>query len=213
MSIEEESETNFGNLFNQMGSARMSTAEKIKGIGMGIGLLAIGVAVMVITVTLVFGMIRVVSPWLNSAFFITQAVSLLVFGSTALFRRTRGFSAVGLFISSYIFGIILWIWSIILTLELWGVFAVIIGLLFVGVGIVPVAILALIFHAQWSSLGDIAIMLVSTYGARVLALWLANKADRDKTKADFDKTKDSILNDEKFAQFLASKADRDEKCQ
>lgn len=71
----------------------------------------------------------------------------------ALLSKTRGFSALGLLIASYAFGAILWVWSLLLTLQLWGALAVIIGLLIMGIGIVPVAILAVIFHAEMGKLG------------------------------------------------------------
>lgn len=160
----------------------MGITEKIKSVGIGLGGLAFVVAAIAIPVVVLFGMTWVsvkVFPWLMPAFFWTLAVCLFVLGPAALFRRTRGFSVVGLMMASYVFGAVLWISSLLLTLDLWGMFAVVIGLLFFGVGIVPVAILAAIFHAQWSSLGDIAIMLIAMFGVRVLALWLAYKAERD----------------------------------
>jgi hypothetical protein len=40
-------------------------------------------------------------------------------------RRTRGFSAAGLMVASYVFGACLWITSLLLTYELWGTIAVI----------------------------------------------------------------------------------------
>jgi hypothetical protein len=66
-------------------------------------------------------------------------------------RRTRAFSAAGLMIASYVFGACLWITSLLLTYELWGTIAVIIGLAVVGIGIVPVALLAALFHRTLGS--------------------------------------------------------------
>lgn len=45
-----------------------------------------------------------------------------------------------------------------------------------GIGIVPVAIVAALFHAQWSVLEGIAILLVATFGIRGLALWIGSRA-------------------------------------
>jgi hypothetical protein len=50
---------------------------------------------------------------------------------------------------------------------------VIVGLLFAMVGIVPVGILASIFHADWTSAIYLTIGAALTYGARWFALWLA----------------------------------------
>jgi len=164
-------------------------AEKIKNVrNWLVGVLALAI-ITALTVVLVFGMTWVsmkVLPWLMPTFFGTLAVCLLLLGPTALFRRTRGFSAIGLMIASHVFGAILWIWSFLLTLSLWGTVAVVIGLLFAGVGIIPMAVLAAIFHAQWSSLGDMAIMLVATFGLRAIAIWLVTKADRDNKEVYFE---------------------------
>ncbi|MBK8384258.1 MAG: hypothetical protein IPL11_00660 [Candidatus Accumulibacter sp.] len=82
--------------------------------------------------------------------------------------------------ASYIFGFVLWICSFLLVLDLWGMFAVVVGLLMAGIGIVSVAILAALFHADWESLGGLAIMIGATFGVRFLSVWLASKADRER---------------------------------
>jgi len=92
----------------------------------------------------------------------------------------RGFAAMGFLISSFVFGVILWILSLLYTLDTWGAVAAIIGIFLMGVGIVPVALLAALFHADWSSIGSLAILIVATFGVRMLSLWLAAKADRER---------------------------------
>jgi hypothetical protein len=159
----------------------MSVADKLKGIGATLAGVAILAAVIALTVVVLRGVTWVsvtVSPLLMPTFFWTLIACLFVLGPSALFHRTRGFAAVGLMFASYVFGFILWVWSFLLTLKLLGMFAVIVGLIFFGIGIVPVALLAVLFNADWSSLGDMAILLVATFGSRILALWLAAKVDR-----------------------------------
>lgn len=161
----------------------MGIGEKIKGFGMGVGGLAVVAVVITIPVVLLLGAAWVsqkISPWLMPVFLWTLAACVFILGPTALLRSTRGFSTIGLMVASYAFGFVLWVWSFLLVLELWGIFAVVIGLLLAGIGIVPVAILAALFHAQWESLGDLAIMIVATFGARILAVWLASKVDRER---------------------------------
>lgn len=132
----------------------MGAIDKIKNVGIGIGGLVAMLIMVAIPIIFLFGMTRVsmnVLPWLMPAFFWTLAVCVFLLGPLAL----------------------------LLTFDLWGMFAVVIGILFLGVGIVPVALLAVIFHAEWSSLGDLAIMIVSTFGFRILAVWLGEKARRE----------------------------------
>lgn len=156
--------------------------EKLRNLGTGVGGLLIGLIVLALlvalSVTFLFGLTWVsvkVLPWLKPAFLLTLAASIFLCGPLALFRRTRGAAAAGLMIASYVFGAILWITALLLTYQLWGTLAVIIGLLILGVGIVPIALLAAIFSAEWWHLADLVVLLLLTFGIRVLALWLADK--------------------------------------
>jgi hypothetical protein len=163
----------------------MSTniTEKLKNVGLGVGGLVISLVflalLLAISVTFLFGLTWVsvkVLPWLKPAFLLALAASIFLCGPLALFRRTRGTAAAGLMIASYVFGAILWITALLLTYQLWGTIAVVIGLLIVGVGIVPIALLATIFSAEWWHLADLVVLLLLTFGIRFLALWLADKA-------------------------------------
>jgi hypothetical protein len=107
-------------------------------------------------------------------------ITIFILGPLALIRITRGFSAVGLMIASYVFGTCLWITSLLLTYELLGTIAVVVGLVVLGIGIVPIALLATLFHAQWWHLLDLVGLIVATFGTRLPAVWLAGKADADR---------------------------------
>jgi S1-C subfamily serine protease len=54
-----------------------------------------------------------------------------------------------------------------------------IGLVVLGIGIVPVVLLAALFHGQWWRLLDLVILIVATFGTRLLAGWLAEQVDAD----------------------------------
>ena len=71
----------------------------------------------------------------------------------------------------------MWCCGLAVTYDQWGTMGVIIGLLFAGVGIVPIAMLAALFHGDWGVLVGFAILIVLTFGLRALALWLAKKVD------------------------------------
>jgi hypothetical protein len=45
-----------------------------------------------------------------------------------------------------------------------------------GVGVVPIAMLATLFHGQWSHLGELIVLVILTFGSRFFALWLEEKA-------------------------------------
>ena len=60
-----------------------------------------------------------------------------------------------------------------------GTFAVIIGLCFAGIGVLPIGILAALFHAKWSALFELIMLTILTFGSRLFALWLAAKIDAE----------------------------------
>jgi hypothetical protein len=116
-----------------------------------VGLL-FGLILLALPWILIFGLTWVsviVSPWSVPAFFWMLGITIFILGPLALIRITRGFSAVGLMIASYVFGACLWITSLLLSYELWGTIAVFIGLVVFLIGIVPIALLATLFRAQW----------------------------------------------------------------
>jgi len=92
-----------------------------------------------------YPLLSVVSKWAFVAAF-------AIFTPLGFFKPTRTFGGMGIYITSYLLGLTLWVWSLILTYNLWGLFAVILGLFFAGVGIVPVAMLAALFNGQGSNL-------------------------------------------------------------
>jgi S1-C subfamily serine protease len=154
----------------------------MKKLAMGVAQLLSGLFLLALPIIFICGLTWVsgiVSPWLIPAFFCTLAISIFILGPLAVIRKTRVFSAAGLMVASYVFGACLWITSLLLTYELWGTIAVIIGLAVLGIGIVPVALLAALFHGQWWHLLDLVMLIVATFGTRLLAGWLAEKVDSD----------------------------------
>ena len=117
-------------------------------------------------------------PFLKILYSIAMFVSIFSLLPTALFRRTRGIAGLGLFIASYIFGATLWVWAFLLTYMLWGWGALIIGLLIMGIGIVPISMLATIFKGEWYLLGNLVLLLFFTFGARMFGLYLTTKYEK-----------------------------------
>ena len=84
---------------------------------------------------------------------ITEAIAIgiaLVWGLVAILsRRSRTSFGTFLFISSFLFAANLELWSALNLYQEWGLTALIIGILMGGVGVVPLAFLALGVHGQW----------------------------------------------------------------
>ncbi len=115
-------------------------------------------------------------PALPTFMEIVIAIDLCILLPLAVFRKTRLLSSDGLYISSYAYGVTLWIWAFLLTYTIWGALAVIIGLFIVGVGVVPIAMLATAIKGQWQNLGLLLALVILTIGARWLGLALRRSA-------------------------------------
>ena len=118
-----------------------------------------------------------VYPWLTVISGIAFLVTLLVLFPLAFFRKTRGFAGVGLYSVSYLFGVTLWMTGLLLTYTVWGLTAVIIGLLLLIGGVVPFAIVATAFEGMWPPFWNLLFLLVLTYGCRMAGLYFMSKAD------------------------------------
>lgn len=81
--------------------------------------------------------------------------------------------------ASYMFGVILWAYGAIATYLYWGWLGLIIGFVIVGVGVVPMGLLALALQSQWEWLANLGLLLASMVISRLLGLWYLAKAERD----------------------------------
>jgi len=112
-------------------------------------------------------------PWLFYGSAIAFAICLLVLLPFSIFRKLRPFTGLGFYFVSFLFGTLLFAFSCLVTVQLWGFMALVIGLIFAGVGVVPVAFLAALFHGEWALLGYVVLGTILTFGTRILGLRLA----------------------------------------
>ena len=106
------------------------------------------------------------------------AVAIFVLLPLTIWRKTRGAASAGLLITSYIFGLTTWLLSAAVTFGSFGWFGLIIGLLFLGVGVVPLAIIGAIFKLDNGGLALVLfVMVVVTFGARFGGAYAASKAE------------------------------------
>lgn len=113
----------------------------MRGFLESLGGIVIGVAGLVLVLFL-FGLLfrsgiwvcEMVLPWLSVALWLTIVIDVVLLLPLAAFRKTRGFSGVGFAFSSYVYGLTLWIWGLLVTFVLWGGVAVVVGLALFGIG-------------------------------------------------------------------------------
>ena len=78
-------------------------------------------------------------------------------------RPARGVCGVALYVASGAVAVDVWLWSIVTVKSLWGTVATIIGLLLAVVGVIPMSLIACLFHREWLPLGYLIINLVVLY--------------------------------------------------
>ena len=71
-----------------------------------------------------------------------------------------------------------------MTLSTWGTFAVILGLLVAGIGVVPIAMLAALTHGEWMILLELVILTVLTFGCRVYSQWIMSTLETRRALVD-----------------------------
>ncbi len=68
--------------------------------------------------------------------------------------------------------------GLLFTLSIWGIPAVIIGIMLGGVGVVPIAMLATMIEGMWWPFFEMFILIIMTYGTRIGAASLAQSLEK-----------------------------------
>lgn len=105
--------------------------------------------------------------------FVWGVVWLLVLLSVV--PKFRNFTGSGIIIGTYVGGAILWLLSFYITYSLWGFLGILIGVLFMGLGVFFTAILSLLFDGQFTGALGFIFVLVQIYLVRMLGFWILTK--------------------------------------
>lgn len=155
----------------------MEKAKEFGGLMLG---LMVFVAILCIPLVFLVGSVwaakHLLQPLIVIGWF-AVAIDVFILLPLSIFRRIRGFTGGAIIISSFFFGAVTWLLGFILTYALWGVGAVVIGILLFGGAVVPFAMLATIFEGMWEPFFTIVVMLILTFGSRVLGAFIAESAD------------------------------------
>jgi hypothetical protein len=119
--------------------------------------------------------LEVVQDWTGRVDSIALILCILVFLPMIFIKRTRGWGAVGFVYSSFGWGLYLWLTAFLYTYTNFGLVWLVVGLLLGGIGVVPIAFFGALFHADWSGLIQIIVMLVFSLGFRAFGLHVATK--------------------------------------
>lgn len=138
-----------------------NSASGVKDFILGLGGCLALIVIAIIGLVLLVMLLRE-TPWITKNFYpwTVQAAKIALFfvvptcSVLAFFKKYRGLGGLGLALSSYVIGFSLWVWSLIVAYSLAGVFWIIVGLLFAGLGVIPIAIIAAALKAQWFIAGQ-----------------------------------------------------------
>lgn len=134
------------------------------------------VAILTLPVVFIMGSLWVsvhLLPVLTKTAWIVFAIDLLIFLPLSILRSCRGFTGTTIYLSSYLFGIVTWFYGLILTYSLWGILAVVIGLMIVGIGVVPIAMLATLLKGMWGHFSSLILLVFITFGSRWAGMAIA----------------------------------------
>jgi hypothetical protein len=157
----------------------METLKSAGGVLLGIAVFAAFLCLIALFFYGVTYVSAIILPYLNIAMTIALALCLFVFLPGAFFSSARPLSMWGFLYSSYIFGAVAWLYSVIVAYVFWGIVPMIVGICFMGVGVVPVALLAALFHGAWWQIANIIFPAALYFGARMGAFWVAHKRDAE----------------------------------
>src|SRR4030065_2757888 len=166
--------------------------DKLKSIGWTIIGTGIVLAMIMLTIFFIKGGVWLASkvlPWLQVIMWVVFTLDILIILSLGIFKKTKGASGIALFLSSFVYGLTLWLWGLLLTYMIWGIVPVIIGLFIMGVGVVPIALLAVAIEGDWAIFWQLILLLVITVGSRALGYYFTRRADELAYQSRFEEVK------------------------
>lgn len=161
--------------------------EKLKSVGGLVVSLALMILICVLVAIFLRGSAWVsekVLPILTAIGAITFFPLILVVLPLSIFKKCRPVCAIIFVYWSYLCGLCLWMFSLLVTIELWGYVAAIIGLFMAGIGVFPIAIIACMFKGEWSLLFQLILQFAFLIAARIYGLYLAGKAEEEMAQSE-----------------------------
>jgi hypothetical protein len=118
-------------------------------------------------------------PWAIMSSWLASVICVWIFNPMLFFRKFRQWGAFGLVYASYVFGFSCWIFSFIVTYKTLGGFWLIIGLFFLAVGVVPLALIGTVNYGLWSTVGDLAFAIALFFIPRLLGAYFVYRHEKE----------------------------------
>ncbi len=137
--------------------------------------LALILSIILFTDTIIFFVASVYTIIQDYGFYIFTFLIIVLLPLSFINRIKLGVGY-AILIISYYFGVLLWMLSLLVTYNIWGIVALIIGLLIMGIGILPIAIIASIFNGEWIILASLLGNTLLVFGIRYWGSHIINKS-------------------------------------
>ena len=148
-------------------------------------------------------LVNLLLPGLITLSYIWIALNLLIFLPAGYFLKNKELSGKSLLFSSFFLGITLWLWCLVLTFKAFGWLGVLIGVILLGVGMIPAGILAVIVTQQFNVLLILLLIGVSIVIFRKVGLFYLftpifsdSKKDRNYKEKHYDDVIDVEFKDQ-----------------
>jgi len=115
-------------------------------------------------------------PWVSDIALLFFLLDVIIFLPISFFKKARKFSGLTITYSSYLFGLQLWLSGLMITLGTWGIWAVIIGVLMLGVGVIPIALIATLSRGMWRPFIELLLSIVLIFGCRALGAYILHRS-------------------------------------
>ena len=117
-------------------------------------------------------------PYVSALNGLVLVFTIFVLLPNAFFSSTPRFAGGGLMIASAVFAFTTWLWCMLLAWSTLVLGGMILGLIFAGVGVVPLAILGTLINGAWGTLGELALWALLSIGSWAWGARLLEKAQR-----------------------------------
>jgi hypothetical protein len=157
----------------------------LKSAGMVFLGIAAFIAILILALVFLYGVVWVsaqIYDYVIDGALIALAVCIFILTPLSFFHKTRIVPIYGFLVCSVVFGLCTWILGLLTAYIYWGIGGIFIGLSLGGIGVVPIGILAALFHPDWGTALVLVVGLVLTFGARGIAFWLGHIEDRAEEK-------------------------------
>lgn len=118
----------------------------------------------------------IIAQWAGFFAGVALLICIFILPWLAIFRKTRAAGGAGYVIASYVFGGTLWTMCFLTVWDAWGPFWAVVGVLVLGVGVLPMSLVIFAMGSQWWLFGEVLVIGALALSVRLLGIWLIEKA-------------------------------------